>query len=48
MTGKVIETLGRGGGMIIAPDPEIMADIPQENIIALVDTIKEKRESVLK
>jgi uroporphyrinogen decarboxylase len=48
MAGDVIEKLGRGGGMIIAPDQEIMADVPQENIVALVETIKKKRESVLK
>ncbi len=48
MAGEVIETLGRGGGMIIAPDQEIMADVPQENINALVETIREKRVSVLK
>jgi uroporphyrinogen decarboxylase len=48
MAGSVIETLGSGGGMIIAPDQEIMADVPQENIVALLDTIKEKRVSVLR
>jgi uroporphyrinogen decarboxylase len=48
MSGKVIETLGRGGGMIIAPDQEIMADVPLENIKALVETIREKRETVLR
>ncbi|QPM67404.1 uroporphyrinogen decarboxylase family protein [Atribacter laminatus] len=47
MAGKVIETLGKGGGMIIAPDQEIMADVPPENVVALVETIKEKRVSVL-
>ncbi|MCX6088926.1 MAG: hypothetical protein NTX88_00835 [Candidatus Atribacteria bacterium] len=47
MAGKVIETLGKGGGMIIAPDQEIMADVPPQNLVALVETIKEKRVSVL-
>ena len=48
MAGAVIETLGKGGGMIIAPDQEIMADVPIENVVALVETIKAKRESVVK
>jgi len=48
LAGAVIETLGKGGGMIIAPDQEIMADVPIENVVALVETIKAKRESVVK
>jgi len=48
MAGEVIDILGRGGGMIISPDQEIMADVPVENIIALVETIKSKRESALR
>ncbi len=48
MAGDVIETLGRGGGMIIAPDQEIMADVSVDNLKALVEIIKVKRESVLK
>lgn len=46
-TGMVIETLGRGGGLIIAPDQEIMADVPDENVIAFVETVREKRAEVL-
>ena len=48
MAGEVIDTLGKGGGMIISPDQEIMADVPLENLVALVETIRSKRETVLK
>ena len=44
----VIETLGRGGGLIIAPDQEIMADVPPENVVAYVETVRENRAKVLK
>jgi uroporphyrinogen decarboxylase len=47
-TKTVIETLGRGGGLIIAPDQEIMADVPPENVVAYVETVRENREKVLK
>ena len=47
MTRKAIRTLGKGGGLIIAPSQELMNDIPVENIKALVETIKEEREKVL-
>lgn len=47
MTRNTIRTLGKGGGMIIAPSQELMNDIPVENIKALVETIREERESVL-
>jgi uroporphyrinogen decarboxylase len=43
----VIETLGRGGGLIISPDQDVMADVPVENIRAMVETIQEKRRTVL-
>jgi uroporphyrinogen decarboxylase len=46
-TASVIETLGKGGGLIIAPDQEIMADVPNENVIAFVETVREKRAQVL-
>ncbi|MCX6089233.1 MAG: uroporphyrinogen decarboxylase, partial [Candidatus Atribacteria bacterium] len=45
---ETIETLGQGGGMIIYPSQEIMNDVPIENIVALVDTILEERERVIK
>lgn len=47
-TAFVIETLGRGGGLIIAPDQEIMADVPAQNVVAFVETIRQKRADVLK
>ena len=40
---EVIRTLGKNGGYIIAPAQEIMNDVPLENIIALVQTMKEER-----
>ena len=46
-TAHVIETLGRGGGLIIAPDQEIMADVPPENVVAFLETVREKRDKVL-
>jgi uroporphyrinogen decarboxylase len=46
-TSEVIETLGKGGGLIIAPDQEIMSDVPNENVIAFVETVREKRAQVL-
>ena len=47
-TKMVIETLGRGGGLIIAPDQEIMADVPPDNVVAYVETVREYRAKVLK
>lgn len=46
-TKRVIETLGKDGGLIIAPDQEIMAGVPVENIVAYVETVRENREKVL-
>jgi uroporphyrinogen decarboxylase len=46
-TREVIECLGRGGGLIISPDQEIMADVPSENIVAYVETVRENRQKVL-
>ena len=47
-TKMVIETLGRGGGLIIAPDQEIMGDVPPENVVAFVETVREYRAKALK
>jgi uroporphyrinogen decarboxylase len=47
MVKDAIWTLGKGGGLIIAPAQEIMNDVPIENIKALVETIREERERVL-
>ena len=44
---KTIRTLGRGGGLIIAPSQEVMNDVPIENVKALVETIVEERQRVL-
>jgi len=40
---RVIRTLGKGGGYVIAPSQEIMNDVPLDNIVALLETIKEER-----
>ncbi len=47
MTRETIRILGKGGGYIIAPSQEIMNDVPIENIVAMLETIKEEREKVL-
>ena len=44
---KTIRTLGKGGGLIIAPSQEVMNDVPIENVKALVETIVEERQRVL-
>ncbi len=46
-TRQVIRTLGRGGGLIIGPSQEIMSDIPIENIVAMVETIRTERRIAL-
>jgi uroporphyrinogen decarboxylase len=46
-TRHVIRTLGRRGGLIIGPSQEIMSDVPVENIVAMVETIREEREAAL-
>jgi uroporphyrinogen decarboxylase len=46
-TRHVIRTLGRRGGLIIGPSQEIMSDIPIENIVAMVETIRGEREAAL-
>ncbi len=47
LTRDTIRILGKGGGMIIAPSQELTNDVPIENIKALVETIREERETVL-
>lgn len=44
---NVIRTLGKGGGLIIGPSQEIMSDVPVENIVAMVETIREERKAAL-
>ena len=43
---EVMETLGRGGGLICAPSQEIMNDVPLDNIVAMLETIVENRERI--
>ena len=40
---RTIDILGNNGGYIVAPSQEIMPDIPVENIIAFLETIREAR-----
>ena len=40
-TRKLTEALSKNGGYIIAPAQEIQADVPFENLCALIDTAKE-------
>ena len=47
MTKETIQILGKGGGYIIAPSQEIMADVPIENIAAVVETAVEWREKAM-
>ena len=47
MAREAIETLGAGGGLIIAPSQEIMNDVPIANVKALVETIIAQRQAVL-
>jgi uroporphyrinogen decarboxylase len=46
-TKKVMRTLGENGGYIIAPDQEIMADVPAVNVVAYVETVRELRDKVM-
>ena len=48
MARKAIHILGKGGGLIISPAQEIMRDVPIENVVALVETIRNEREAVVK
>ncbi len=47
MARDTIRLLGKGGGHIIGPSQEVMNDVPLENVIALVETIVEERQTVL-
>ena len=47
MARETIRTLGKGGGLIIAPSQEVMNDVPIDNVKALVETIVEERQTVL-
>ncbi len=43
---ELMEILGKGGGLIVAPSQEIMSDVPLENIVAMLETIVENRERI--
>jgi len=47
MATEAITILGKGGGYIIAPSQELMADVPVENIVAIVETINDLRDKVM-
>jgi len=47
LTRQTIRTLGKGGGLIIAPSQEVMNDVPIENVKALLQTIVAERQTVL-
>jgi uroporphyrinogen decarboxylase len=38
----MIQEVGVGGGYILAPSHSVMADIPVENIVALIETVQEQ------
>jgi uroporphyrinogen decarboxylase len=40
---RTIDILGNNGGYIVAPSQEIMPNVPVENVIALLEAIKEAR-----
>lgn len=40
---RTIDILGKNGGYIAAPSQEIMPNVPIENVVALIETIKEAR-----
>jgi uroporphyrinogen decarboxylase len=37
-----IEALGAGGGYILSPSHSVLADVPPENIMALIETVQEQ------
>lgn len=43
-TENTIRILGEGGGYIIAPSQDIMPNTPIQNIVSLIETIKENRQ----
>ncbi len=40
---KVIDVLGKGGGLIIAPSQEVMNNVPVENVLAFMRAVKKAR-----
>jgi uroporphyrinogen decarboxylase len=45
-TKRVIHTLGKGGGLIIAPSQHLTNEVPIANIKALIKTAREERDKV--
>ena len=41
-----MDDLGPGGGFIIAPSHEMPGDIPLENMLALIETVRAQSESI--
>jgi uroporphyrinogen decarboxylase len=41
-TTRVINALGRGGGLILGPSHFIQSDVPPENIVAMCQTARNK------
>lgn len=40
---RTIDILGKGGGYICGPSQEIMDNVPEKNVIALAEAIREIR-----
>ncbi|MFV0528653.1 MAG: uroporphyrinogen decarboxylase family protein [Lachnospiraceae bacterium] len=40
---KVVDVLGKGGGLIIGPSQEVMNNVPVENVLALMKAVKKAR-----
>jgi uroporphyrinogen decarboxylase len=38
---RMMDEIGRGGGFIIAPSHDMPGDIPLENMLAFIDTVRE-------
>ncbi len=38
---KRIETVGRGGGLLLAPTHVLEPDVPWRNVVAFVEAVKE-------
>lgn len=43
-TQRIIDIMGEGGGLIVAPTHAVPSDVPPENIIAMLKTFKEQDE----
>ena len=44
---RAIRILGKGGGHIIGPSQEVMKDVPLENVVALLETIRRERATAI-